>query len=387
MRRKLLSHLTPQPSRVVVVAVIVSLGFSATAIAAAGDPDPMFSGDGRQTTNFSPGNGDEANDVAIQSDGKIVVVGYIDPDDFALARYNPNGTLDTSFSGDGKQTTDFGGYEATNAVAVQGDGKIVAVGVSSNNSTTNGAAFVLARYNPNGSLDTSFSGDGKQAIGSDFDAATDVAIQANGKIVAVGTCCGGVAIQANGRRGGGRPPTIRDFALARYNPNGSLDTLLGDGKQTTDFSAASRGGRSRRRQIVVVGCVPATSCLPATTRTAARRELLGGRQTTSDFDGPRARWLQGAGPRLDRLAARLRSQAMEFAVRLLRKGARLPSRAHEGDAGLDLHAVEPATIGPGSGPASAPGSRSRFPPATRGWCCHAPAWRPSTGSRWSTPLG
>ena len=97
------------------------------------------------------------------------MVGGIDPDDFAVARYNANGTLDSTFSGDGKQTTDFGGYESANGVAVQGDGKIVVVGVSANNSTTNGAAFVLARYNPDGSLDTSFSGDGKQAIGSDFD--------------------------------------------------------------------------------------------------------------------------------------------------------------------------------------------------------------------------
>ena len=111
-------------------------------------------------------------------------------DDFAVARYNPNGTLDTTFSGDGKQTTDFGGYEQANAVAIQSNGKIVVVGVSANNSTTQGAAFALARYNPNGSLDTSFSGDGKQAIGSDFDSATAVAIQANGKIVAVGICCG-----------------------------------------------------------------------------------------------------------------------------------------------------------------------------------------------------
>ena len=50
------------------------------------------------------------------------------PDDFALARYNPNGSLDTSFSGDGKQTTDFGDGDVANGVAIQGDGKIVAVG-------------------------------------------------------------------------------------------------------------------------------------------------------------------------------------------------------------------------------------------------------------------
>ncbi len=320
MRRKLLSRLTPQASRVVVVAVIVSLAFSAAAIAAAGDLDPSFSGDGRQTTNFAFQSGDDANDVAIQSDGKIVVVGGNsvqggrEANNFILARYNPNGTLDTSFSGDGKQETDLGGYDSANGVAIQGDGKIVVVGVSSINSTTDGAAFVLARYNPDGSLDTSFSGDGQQAIGSDFDSASDVAIQADGRIIAVGTCCGmhggnlflvarfrvdgsldptftgdgtqttrfpgngtdavdvalGVAIQANGRIvavGYAGPNTFTnpnpdppDFALARYNPTGSLDTSFsGDGKQTTDFTPGSYDqGEDVAIQgdgkIVVVGC-------------------------------------------------------------------------------------------------------------------------------------
>ena len=100
--------------------------------------------------------------MALQGDGKIVVVGTSatgSGGDFALARYNPNGSLDTSFSGDGKQTTDFGGVgDGATGVALQADGKIVAVG----SSRSGGGDFALARYNPNGSLDTSFSGDGKQ---------------------------------------------------------------------------------------------------------------------------------------------------------------------------------------------------------------------------------
>ena len=248
MRQELLSHFTRRPRLVVVMVLLASLAVSATAIAAAGDLDSTFSGDGRQTTNFSPGR-DEANGVAIQSDGKIVVVGstpvvHTDTDnDFAVARYNPNGTLDTTFSGDGKQTTDFGGYESANAVAIQANGKIVVVGVSSNNSATNGAAFVLARYNPDGSLDTGFSGDGRQAIGSDFDSATGVAIQANGKIVAVGTCCG--------YHGG------ELFLIARFNPNGSLDpTFDGGGTQTTAFrdsNVANAVAIQPNGKIVVVG--------------------------------------------------------------------------------------------------------------------------------------
>ena len=78
--------------------------------------------------------------MALQGDGKIVAVGkQRGLRDFALARYNSDGSLDTSFSGDGKQTTDFGGDDGATGVALQSDGKIVAVGSSSND-------FALARY-------------------------------------------------------------------------------------------------------------------------------------------------------------------------------------------------------------------------------------------------
>ncbi len=64
--------------------------------------------------------------MALQGDGKIVAVGRAArAGDFALARYNPNGSLDTSFSGDGKQATDFGGNDGATGVEIQGDGKIV----------------------------------------------------------------------------------------------------------------------------------------------------------------------------------------------------------------------------------------------------------------------
>ena len=70
---------------------------------------------------------DGAGAVAVQEDGKIVAVGTAGSD-FALARYNPNGSLDPSFSGDGKQTTDFGAREGASGVAIQGDGKMVVAG-------------------------------------------------------------------------------------------------------------------------------------------------------------------------------------------------------------------------------------------------------------------
>ena len=191
-----------------------------------GSLDTSFSGDGKQTTDFGPNGG--ATGVALQADGKIVVVGGTLESDFAVARYNPNGSLDTSFSGDGKQTTDFGGREGARGVAVQADGKIVVAGTSSiGPGGTHNGNFALARYNPNGSLDTSFSGDGEQTtIFDGDDQANGVALQADGKIVAVGF--GGA---------------FGDFVLARYNTNGSLDTSFsGDGKQKTDFANVDGAG-------------------------------------------------------------------------------------------------------------------------------------------------
>src|SRR5207247_429997 len=140
-------------------------------------------------------------------------------DDFALARYNLDGSLDTSFNGTGKVTTAIGtSNDSVADLAIQPDGKIVAVGKSRNGSQI---LFTLARYNPNGSLDTSFNGTGKvtTAIGTDNDDANALAQQPDGKIVAAGYSYNG---------------SNNDFALVRYNPNGSLDTSFnGSGKVTT----------------------------------------------------------------------------------------------------------------------------------------------------------
>ena len=220
-----------------------------------GSLDTSFSGDGKQTTVVGPGADVGATGVAIQADGKIVAVGASSDGsgdvDFALARYNPDGSLDTSFSGDGKQTTDFVDLDYASGVALQGDGKIVAVGSTSADTAGGFDGFALARYNPDGSLDTSFSGDGKQTtdFGNSFDAAFGVALQADGKIVAVGRTSDGYAAPS-------------DFALARYNSNGSLDaSFSGDGKQTTDFGDRSNEANGVALQadgkIVAVGSTSA----------------------------------------------------------------------------------------------------------------------------------
>ena len=207
-----------------VTALMVGLVFSAAgARAPLGDLDLTFSGDGKQRTDFGFGSGatEGASGVALQPDGKTVAVGKI-PGAFALARYNPNGSLDTSFSGDGKQTTSFGTgcCERANAVALQPNGKIVAVGRDEY------GGWALARYNPGGSLDPSFSGDGKQTVNLCCGEAKGVALQANGKIVVVGDIEDDVE------------PGSRGFVVARLSPNGSLDpSFSGDGLQGTDFGS------------------------------------------------------------------------------------------------------------------------------------------------------
>ncbi len=183
---------------------------------------------GYVTTDF--GYDDEGSSVVIQPDGKIVVAGSADDSnaysDFAVARYNPDGSLDTSFGGDGKVTTAFSGYDCSvSGAALQSDGKIVVIGVANNGSN---ADFALVRYNPDGSVDTSFDGDGQ--VTTDFglhDWGAGVAIQSDSKIVAVGFAYNG---------------SNMDFALARYSPDGSLDTSFDDdGKVTTDFGHGDHG--------------------------------------------------------------------------------------------------------------------------------------------------
>ncbi len=106
---------------------------------------------------------------------------------FALARYTPNGSLDTSFDTDGKLFTAFdGGYAGASAMALQADGKIVAAGWAG--TSARDRQFALARYTPNGSLDTSFHDDGKRLTNFDTpsEVARAIAIQSTGEIVVAG---------------------------------------------------------------------------------------------------------------------------------------------------------------------------------------------------------
>ena len=137
-------------SRVFCTAIVaMALVGGSSAQAAPGDLDGTFGVGGKVTTDLGRGSA-----VAIQSDGKLVAVGTWNSM-FALARYNADGSLDTSFDGDGKATTDFGpGIEDAFTVAIQGNGKIVAAGSAAPGGFC--CTFALARYNADGSLDTTF---------------------------------------------------------------------------------------------------------------------------------------------------------------------------------------------------------------------------------------
>lgn len=200
------------------------------AAAAPGDLDPSFGDHGVTATATAPGTGgDFQNGLAIQTDRSIVAAGSSDMgaggDQFRVSRYTKRGDLDASFGSAGTVLTpvsSLGGFdEHIWDVALQQDGKIVAAGEANMGAGAGGANYALARYHPDGSLDASFGGDGivvtAIAPGDNRDNANAVALQADGKIVAAG----GVRTAPSS--------STNDFVVARYNADGSLDTSFGGG--------------------------------------------------------------------------------------------------------------------------------------------------------------
>lgn len=202
-----------------------------------GTLDASFNSTGKVTTAIGPAT-DWAQSVAIQKDGKIVVAGYSyngSDNDIAVVRYNTNGSLDTSFgpSETGIVTTAVGsGNDSGVSVAINKDGKIVVAGNTYNGSNTD---FVVVQYNSNGSLDTSFGTGGKvtKAIGSSYDLVYEITIQTDCKILVLG-----VGLLTN-----------TDVAILRYNTDGSLDTSFGtSGMVTTDLGTSDNYGHSIKIQ-------------------------------------------------------------------------------------------------------------------------------------------
>jgi uncharacterized delta-60 repeat protein len=166
-----------------------------------------------------------ADNVALQSDGKIVVVGALSDSAaasqvFGVVRYMQNGAIDTGFGTGGVARTAFtAGFNAPTSVAIAADGKIVVVG-SASAPDNSSSAVAVARYAVNGALDASFGTAGRvtTTLLGRRDVANVVLVQPDGKILV-----GGRALTAFGRAG------IDDTALVRYNANGSLDAGFGQG--------------------------------------------------------------------------------------------------------------------------------------------------------------
>ena len=188
--------------------------------------DSTFGAGGIVTTDISDYN--SARALAIQSDGKIVVAGYTSIggyNDFTVVRYNTDGSLDSTFgiANSGIALADFGGgNDYAYALGIQSDGKIVAAGRSFGND------FAVVRFNADGTLDTTFGAGGGviTAVGSYADKAYALGIQSDGKIVTAG----------HNEVGG----ALDEFALVRYTSNGALDSTFGtNGIVTTEIVNAS----------------------------------------------------------------------------------------------------------------------------------------------------
>ncbi|MFM9986956.1 MAG: delta-60 repeat domain-containing protein, partial [Flavobacteriales bacterium] len=203
------------------------LVFPARLLAQDGSLDLNFDSDGLVTTAVGASH-ERAFSVVLQSDGKIIVAGNSFNGavvDFAIVRYNTDGSLDNSFDLDGIVTTTFGPWDAYGvSAAIQADGKILVAGNIGNGANSD---FVLVRYNSNGSLDSSFGIEGiaTTAIGTYGEFVYAMTIQSDGKILVAGSSDNG---------------PDDDFALVRYNTDGSLDNAFSsDGKVTTSIGTAN----------------------------------------------------------------------------------------------------------------------------------------------------
>jgi uncharacterized delta-60 repeat protein len=186
-----------------------------------GSPDTTFGSNGTVVVDAPTGSSEQLAALALAPDGKIVTAGNrIAPQVFLVARFGSNGALDASFGSGGKVTTSFGtAFALGRAVAVQPDGRIIAAGTQGGGTQS----FALARYNVDGSLDSGFGSAGRVTTDFDFFAGVGgVAVTPAGQIVAAGSTSGA---------------TTR-FALARYNSNGDLDPTFGAGGKVTSFAAA-----------------------------------------------------------------------------------------------------------------------------------------------------
>ena len=235
------------------------------AVAAPGSLDLSFDGDGVRTVDWG-GEGDAARDVLVQPDGKIVVVGtgFANPIDMGLIRLGSDGSLDTSFAGDGTTSVALGDIETGQGVALAPDGKIVAVG-----RTAASQRGLVARLLPDGTRDNGFGVTGTQTLeyGGD-DGLQDVLVQPDLKIVTVGQ--GGAG---------------NDLVVTRLIATGLPDAAFnGSGSVPFDFGAIETGQAVVRQpdgKILAAGNTSASQQAPVVVRLNAN----GTPDTSFDGDG------------------------------------------------------------------------------------------------------
>jgi uncharacterized delta-60 repeat protein len=234
----------PAPARILTGILVAALALVCAprpsgARATSAGLDPTFGDGGKVTTDF-PKDRDWPADAALQPDGKLVVVGYTEGPtsaDFAVARYNADGSPDLTFGAGGKVTTSFPGYPATSgdyaqatAVAFQPDGKIVVAGA--------GNQFLLARYNADGTLDPSFGTGGEIFSESTpvIRKPTDVAVTPDGKVVVAGSS---YILDEEGYEEVG-------LTMSRYNADGTPDESFGPGgaRDSARFGRQDLGARA-----------------------------------------------------------------------------------------------------------------------------------------------
>lgn len=217
-----------------------SIDFALARYNADGSLDTEFGTGGKVTTDFF-GEDDRILSLLIQPDGRIVVGGYVGKRDnffrslstYAIVRYNSDGNLDVGFGSGGKVLGDFNKPDAFGDIGIQADGKIVMTGGTL--LSTGESGYAVRRYNTDGTIDTTFGSDG-MAVSPNILGTTALVIQGDGRVVV-----GGTSVNITG--------FYLEFTLERYNTNGSLDTTFGNGgKATTDF-----GGSTQMHDLAVQG--------------------------------------------------------------------------------------------------------------------------------------
>lgn len=272
--------LTKKLSNPVFVILFLMLTGATNHQAAPGDLDPTFGTGGAVTTLFSATSYVSASDVAVQSDGKILVVGswsnvFGNPERIVLARYNVDGSLDGTFGTGGRVSTTFTLHTFASRILIQSDGRILVVGTTRDGAPTF-SSWIVARFETNGAPDGSYGSGGSATVNMGDDSleyVTGAAVQPDGKIVIVGSS------------NVGNDPRV---AIARLTSNGVLDSSFdGDGRVygTVGNGSASAVALQSDNKIVVAGEIVSAVTPPYSDFFVARYNTDGSLDSTFDLDG------------------------------------------------------------------------------------------------------